>query len=485
MKGKRSVGAGVQLVLPLQLRDEARNSGASTHAGPAQRVPPPVASTRLETSGARRERKQKHATLYHLVTKDHTLWHAWLQVERNRGAAGSDGMTIAHAQSRLRPFLRGLRRELREKRYRPRPVRRRTIPKPDGGERTLGIPCVRDRIVQTAVAKVLEPIFEAKFSDRSHGFRPGRSCRTALEEVDRALQAGYEWVVDADIERFFDTVDHQRVTQAVNEEVADGTVLRLIDLFLRAGVLDGTTRIEMEEGTPQGGPLSPLLANIYLHPLDMALEAHGCEFVRYADDFVVLARTQAEAEGALRLIREVLTELGLRLNEAKTRVVHLHDGFEFLGFRYFRSRKRGTVHKVVREKSQARFREAVRQRTPRRAGQKPRKAKSCTVNRLLRDQRLVRMIGELNTLLRGWHGYFRQVWWAGRRDFEQLDKFLRRRVRSAIAGRLAIGRWQSEILPNALLDQLGLLSLVGLHDAYLDAQLGDAQTGASGGSRMR
>jgi RNA-directed DNA polymerase len=485
VKGKRSVGVSVQLVLPLQLRDEARNSGASTDAGPAKGVPPSVASTGLETSGARRERKQKHATLYHLVTKDYTLWHAWLQVERNRGAAGSDGMTIAHAQSRLRPFLRGLRRDLRAKRYRPRPVRRHTIPKPDGGERTLGIPCVRDRIVQTAVAKVLEPIFEAKFSHRSHGFRPGRGCQTALEQVDRALQAGYQWVVDADIERFFDTVDHQRVIQAVNEEVADGTVLRLIGWFLRAGVLDGTTRIEVEEGTPQGGPLSPLLANIYLHPLDMALEAHGYEFVRYADDFVVLARTQAEAEAALRLIREVLTELGLRLNEAKTRVVHLHDGFEFLGFRYFRSRKRGTVHKVVREKSQARFREEVRQRTPRRAGQKPRKARSCTVNRLRRDQRLARMIGELNSLLRGWHGYFRQVWWAGRRDFEQLDKFLRRRLRSAIAGRLAIGRWQSEVLPNALLDQLGLLSLVGLHDAYLEAQLRNAQTGAPGGSRMR
>lgn len=482
MKGKRSVGQSVQLVLPLELREGAANGGASTHAGASQ---PPVASTGPQTSGARRERKQKHATLYHLVTKDYTLWHAWLQVEKNRGAAGSDGMTIAHAQSRLRPFLRGLRRELREKRYRPRPVRRCTIPKPDGGERALGIPCVRDRIVQTAVAKVLEPIFEAKFSERSHGFRPGRGCQTALEQVDRAVQAGYEWVVDADIERFFDTVDHQKLMQAVNEEIADGSVLRLIETFLQAGVLDGSTRIEVEEGTPQGGPLSPLLANLYLHPLDRALEAHGCEFVRYADDFVVLARTQAEAEAALRLIRQVLTELGLRLNESKTRVVHLDDGFDFLGFRYFRSRKRGTVHKVVREKSQARFREAVRQRTPRHAGQKPRQAKSCTASKLLRDERLVRMIGELNAYLRGWHGYFRQVWWAGRRDFEELDQFLRRRFRSAIAGRLAIGRWQSAILPNARLEQLGLLSLNGLHAAYLDAQPGSAQSGDPGGSRMR
>jgi RNA-directed DNA polymerase len=482
VKGKPSVGQSVQLVLPLELREGEANGGASTHAGVSQ---PPVASTGPQTSGARREWKQKHATLYHRVTKDYTLWHAWLQVERNRGAAGSDGRTIAHAQARLRPFLRGLRRELREKRYRPRPVRRCTIPKPDGGERILGVPCGRDRIVQTAVAKVLEPIFEAKFSERSHGFRPGRGCQTALARVDHAVQAGYEWVVDADIERFFDTVDHPRVIQAVNEEVADGSVLHLIDLFLRAGVLEGTTRIEVEEGTPQGGPLSPLLANLYLHPLDAALEAHGYEFVRYADDFVVLARTQAEAEEALRLIREVLAELGLRLNESKTRVVHLHDGFDFLGFRYFRSRKRGTVHKVVREKSQARFREAVRQRTPRQAGQKPRKPKSCTARKLRRDERLVRMIGELNAYLRGWHGYFRQVWWAGQRDFAELDGFLRRRFRSAIAGRLAIGRWQSHLLPDARLSQLGLLSLTGLHAAYLDAQPGSAPSGSPGGSRMR
>jgi len=482
VKGKRPLDQSVQLVLPLGLRDGAANSGASTHADASQAT---VASHGPQTSGAKRERKQKHATLYHLVTKEHTLWRAWLQVERNRGAAGSDGMTLAQAQSRLRPFLRGLRRELREKRYRPRPVRRCMIPKPDGGERALGIPCVRDRIVQTAVAQVLEPIFEARFSERSHGFRPGRGCQTALEQVDRAVRAGYEWVVDADIERFFDTVDQRKLMQAVNEEVSDGSVLRLIETFLQAGVLDGSTRIEVEAGTPQGGPLSPLLANLYLHRLDMALEAHGGEFVRYADDFVVLARTQAEAEAALRLIREVLTALGLRLNESKTRVVHLDDGFDFLGFRYFRSRKRGTVHKVVREKSQARFREAVRQRTPRHAGQKRRHPRSCTALKLLRDERLVRMIGELNAYLRGWHGYFRHVWWAGTRDFQELDGFLRRRVRSAIAGRLAIGHWQSAVLPNARLEQLGLLSLNGLHAAYLDASPGSAQSGDPGGSRMR
>jgi len=200
------------------------------------------------------------------------------------------------------------------------------------------------------------------------------------------------------------------------------------------------------------------------------------EFVRYADDFVVLARTQAEAEEALRLIREILTALGLRRNESKTRVVHLDDGFDFLGFRYFRSR-RGNVHKVVREKSPARFREAIRQLTPRQACQKPRNAKACTAKKLRRDARLMRMIGELNTYRRGWHGYFRQVWWAGQRDLRELDGFLRRRFRSVIAGRYAKGRWQSHLLPDALLEPLGLLSLVGLHTAYLEAHPGSAQPG--------
>lgn len=459
--GKRSDVAIGQLVLPYEPWDEAKSEAASVAESASS---PPDASTGLASRGA--EGKRKAFALYHLVTKDHTLWHSWLQVEANDGAPGSDGMSIGDVQAGLRPFLRGLRRELREKRYHPRPVRQVAIPKSDGGERVLGIPCVRDRIVQTAVARVLEPIFEATFSDWSHGFRPGRGCQSALSLVDRAVRNGYTWIVDADIKSFFDSVDHETLLDAVNEEVADGTVLRLIRMFLKAGALTDGGKVDIEEGTPQGGPLSPLLANIYLHRLDEALRAHGFGFVRYADDFVVFTRTREEAQAALELIRQVLAELGLKLNESKTRIAHIDDGFEFLGFRYSRHRT-GEVHKVVSRKSQAKFRQAVRERTKRHAGQKRRKAKSCTVNKLLRDQRLARMIDELRMLMTGWHGYFRDVWRAGIYDFRDLDGFVRRRVRSAIAGRFAKGWWQSHILPNELLFELGLPSLCGLQRDHL------------------
>lgn len=459
--GKRPERDVGQLVLAIEPWDKAASDEASMADRASDR---PEASTGAQSLGA--ERKRKAYTLYDKVYRDDVVWGGWLQVERNRGAAGSDGMTTAAAQEQLRPLLRGLRRELREKRYRPRPVRRCVIPKPGGGQRELGIPCVRDRIVQTALVRVLEPIFERKFSDGSHGFRPNRGCQTALELVDGAVRDGCEWIVDADIKRFFDTVDHEKLLDAVNEEVADGSVLHLIRLFLKAGVLAGSEKLEVEAGTPQGGPLSPLLANIYLHPLDTALKAHGYGFVRYADDFVVFARTRAEAETALALIRQVLGDLGLELNEEKTRIAAISDGFEFLGFRYFRDPK-GEVHKVVRRKSRAKFREAIRQRSKRHAGQKRRKPKSCTVKKLQRDERLRRMIREVNAYLVAWHAYFRQVWRAGQYDFRDLDGFMRRRIRSAIAGRYAKGRWQSDILPNSLLADLGLLSLQQLHNMHL------------------
>lgn len=459
--GKRSDAAVSQLVLPFEPWEGVQSEAASV----AERASSPsTASTGLASRGA--ERKQKAYALYHKVRSDYTLWHSWLQVESNRGSAGSDGMSIGDVQAQLRPFLRGLRRELGEKRYHPRPVRQVAIPKAGGGERVLGIPCVRDRIVQTAVARVLEPIFEAKFSDWSHGFRPGRGCQTALSLADRAVRHGYTWIVDADIKSFFDSVDHETLLDAVNEEVADGTVLRLIRMFLKAGVLTDSGQADMDEGTPQGGPLSPLLANIYLHPLDEALKAHGFGFVRYADDFVVFARTREEALAALELIRRVLVELGLELNESKTRIAHIDDGFEFLGFRYFCGRT-GEVQKVVSRRSQARFRQAIRERTKRHAGQKRRQAKSCTVEKLQRDRRLSRMIREVTAYLIGWHGYFRQVWRTGVYDFRNLDGFVRRRVRSAIAGRFAKGRWESQVLPNRVLEDLGLPSLCQLHQRHL------------------
>ena len=431
-------------------------------------ITPPEASTGADIP--REERKRKWYTLYDKVCTKGNIYEAFRQVRANKGAPGCDGMTIQQVDEDPKPFLRALRTELRAKRYRPRPVLRCSIPKAGGGERHLGIPTVRDRIVQTAIVRILEPIFEAKFNENSHGFRPQRGCQTALKAVALALDEGYEWVVDADIKRFFDTVDHDILMAAVNEEIADGTVLRLIEMFLKSGILTDEGRIEPEDGTPQGGPLSPLLANIYLHPLDETLEAGGFRFVRYADDFVVFARTRQQAEEALALIRKALSALKLALNEVKTRIVHIDDGFDFLGFRHFRHRD-GMVHRVVRSKSQAKFRDAVRELSPRHAGQRPRKLKSCIVAKLKRDQRLTRMIASLNKYLRSWHGYFRDGTRPIQYDFDRLSKFVRRRVRSAILGRFAATREHHTTLRNSLLAELGLISLTDLHEAHLTPQL--------------
>jgi RNA-directed DNA polymerase len=257
---------------------------------------------------------------------------------------------------------------------------------------------------------------------------------------------------------------------AVNEEIADGSVLRLIEMFLKAGILCDEARIEPEEGTPQGGPLSPLLANTYLHPLDMALEAGGYRFVRYADDFVVFARTRQQAEAALALIRQTLSTLKIVLNEDKTRIVHIDDGFDFLGFRHFRGRT-GEMHRVVCRKSQAKFRDGARERSPRHAGQRPRKMKSCTVTKLQRDERLMEMIGSLNRYLRSWYAYFRYGSRCVQYDFEALTGFVRRRVRSAILGRFSRTHDHHKAVPNSLLTELGLTSLSDLHTAQSKPQL--------------
>ena len=283
--------------------------------------------------------KRKWHSLADKVYAPRNLALAWERVKANGGAPGKDGITVQQYAEHAEEWLPELAADLRAKTYRPQPVRRVYIPKSGGGKRPLGIPTIRDRIVQQALLQVLGPIFEAKFSRRSHGFRPGKGCVTALTVVDRAVRAGYEWVVDADLQSFFDTVDHERLLTALNEEIADGTVLRLIRRILTAGViLPETNAVEPTElGTPQGGPLSPLLANVYLHRFDVAMEAAGIGLVRYADDFVLFAKSESEAEAALALASQVLEgQLGLRLHPEKTQVVSLDQGFDFLGFRYFR-----------------------------------------------------------------------------------------------------------------------------------------------------
>ncbi len=328
--------------------------------------------------------------------------------------------------------------------------------------RALGIPAVRDRVVQQAVLQVLTPIFEAKFSSRSHGFRPERGCGTALEVVDRAVRHGYEWVVDADISAFFDSVDHELLLTHMNEEIADGSVLRLVRAFLRSGVLMGEARVEPTEmGTPQGGPLSPLLGNIYLHAFDQAMQEGGFGVVRYADDFVIFARTRERAGEALRLAGEVLERLKLRLHPEKTRIAAIDEGFEFLGYRYLRD-KQGDLQKVVGPKARRRFRERIRKLTPRHAGQKRRKAKRCTLRRLQRNARIRGMVREVSRYLRDWHSYFGGVRTSWKGHWKELDGYVRQRLRNAISGRYAKGRWQV-VLSNETLAALGFVSLECLH----------------------
>jgi len=443
-----------------------------------------------EASGAspgERSQPKRKGKWYSLIDKVYALPNlreAWRRVAANGGAPGRDGLTIAQFAEQAEARLEQLSEDLRQKRYRPQPVRRVFIPKSGGGQRPLGIPTVSDRIVQEALRRVLEPIFEGKFSARSHGFRPERGCATALWVVDRAVKYGYEWVVDADLQAFFDTVDHEKLITAINEEIADGSVLRLVRQIVAAGVeLPASREVEpTEQGTPQGGPLSPLLANVYLHAFDERMAQAGYGLVRYADDFVIFAKSESEAAVALQLAQEVLEgEWGLVLHPEKTRVVSVTQGFEFLGFRYFRDPKTGRTHKTVSRKSTQRFREAIRQRTPRLRNQRRRKPHKITPARLARNRRLREMIRDLNRYLRGWHWYFKAVWTPRVNPFRTFDQFVRRRVRSAITGRIGNGWWHERI-PNALLRELGLIGLDEWQQRYQEGQLATpARKGALGG----
>jgi group II intron reverse transcriptase/maturase len=393
------------------------------------------------------------------------LHQAWEKVRSNKGAPGCDGQTIKQFGANEAEDLFALQEQLKAKTYRPRPVKRVEIQKFGGGMRSLGIPTVRDRIAQQAVLQILQPIFEEKFSEYSHGFRPKRGCASALSFVDQAVGHGYGWIVDADIEKFFDTVDHDILLAEVNEEIADGSVLRLIRMFLESGVMVGGGEIEATElGTPQGGPLSPLLANIYLHPLDAAMQEGGFGLVRYADDFVIFAKDRQRAEEALGLAAEILEGLKLRLHPEKTRIAAIDEGFEFLGFRYFRD-ENGDLQKVVSAKSEARFRANVRKRTRRHAGQKKPKPKRCTARHLKKNKRVAKMVDRTNAYVRGWHWYFKGVATSWQDYFRSFDQFVRRRLRSAIAGRYSKGRWRS-ILRNATLEELGLVSASELQVKY-------------------
>lgn len=352
---------------------------------------------------AKRSATRRFHALYDKVYRRDILRRAWELVRANRGMAGVDNQTIqAIEEAGVNAFLHQLQEQLRAGRYRPHPVKRVYIPKSDGRQRSLGIPAVRDRVVQAAVKIVIEPIFEADFQPCSHGFRPKRSAHDANEVIRQVTNRGHEWVVDADIENYFETIDHERLKAMVEKRINDRRMLKLIRQFLEAGILeDGKVRM-VTAGTPQGGVLSPLLANIYLNYLDKVWTErcrHVGVLVRYADDLAVLCRSEVDAKEALRRLHIVIERLGLNLHPSKTRLVNLKEGKEGLDFLGFHHRKvkswwyrRHYLQRCPGHKAMKAIREKVRAI----AGARQR------LDRSLKD-----VINELNPVLRGWGNYFR------------------------------------------------------------------------------
>ena len=394
-------------------------------------------------------RAQKAHSLIGQVYDPRNLRRAWERVKKNNGCAGIDGVTVARFEENRDHYLHVLCVQLKEGRYRPRPVKRVEIDKfGSTSKRPLGIPTILDRVCQQAVLQVLTPIFEPTFSEVSFGFRPGRSAHAALRRVWKHLQQG-EWIVDADIADFFGTLSHELLVNAVATRVADGKVLSLLRQMLTAGALRDGVYESAIAGTPQGGVVSPLLSNIYLHIFDEKMVEAGLALTRYADDWVIVCRSRMEAERALASARAVLEEeLKLQVHPEKTRIVHITQGFEFLGYKI--GRGRGLRHKdggpslyaIPRQRSLERFKHRVRTITNRR-----------------NPKTLPEMLAELNPVVRGWGMYYRRA--HVRRLFHRLDGWIVLRVRSFKYKRWRNAGWRT--LPaRKLYRELGLVHLLRL-----------------------
>jgi RNA-directed DNA polymerase len=354
----------------------------------------------------------KWFSLIDKVYKTANMDAAWLAVKRNKGAAGIDRVTIDRYSAKLSEYMMELAIVIRDNTYSPQGVRRVHIPKGDGKTRPLGIPTVNDRVAQAAVKQVIEPILEKEFLPMSYGFRPNRGAKDALREVDRLLKEGYTWVVDADLKSYFDTIPHDNLMTKLGRYISDSRLLALIETFLKQKILEETKDWIPTEGTPQGGVLSPVLANLYLHDLDVTMTQAGYKMIRYADDFVILTKSAEEAESALTMVRKWTEENKLTLHPEKTHIGNCiveGEGFEFLGYRF------EAGDRWIRQKSILKFRDAIRKKTAR-----------------LQSGSIEKIIKEVNRTLKGWYQYFKHV---TKYNLNTFDAFVRRRLRAILLQR--------------------------------------------------
>jgi len=401
---------------------------------------------------------KKVHSLIDKMYKRKNLEMAWERVKANRGSGGVDGETLETFEAQLGQQLDRLERELKEDTYQPQPVRQHPIPKRDkpGEHRLLGIPTIYDRVCQQALLNRLEPIFEPVFDDASFGYRRGRSTKDALRKIWKEIQGGSEWIVDADLRDFFGSVDHAKLLTLVAQRVADGRVLRLIEAMLKAGSYGKGQLFPSERGTPQGGVVSPTLSNILLTPFDREMRLRGYQLTRYADDWVITCKSATEARAAVEAAGRILKQLGVELHPQKTRIVHAQDGFEFLGYKIKRGKKKlhlpaskihsqareGALYAYPKEKSIRSFLDQVRQRTKRKVP--------------LPTEELIE---ELNPLLRGWGEYYKRA--HVRLLFNRLDRWIVHRIWSHRFKHWRNAGWKW--LPQTTLyGEFGLVNLVGL-----------------------
>ncbi len=394
----------------------------------------------------------KWFSLIDKVYRRENLHNAFKKVRKNEGASGVDHVTVEGFERRLDQELTKLSEELRTGTYQPQAARRAYIEKPGTKEkRPLGIPTVRDRVCEGAMRHVLEPIFEREFAENSHGFRPERSAKDGLREVEHGLNAGKRYVVDADIKRYFDTIPHERLLARMAERIADGRVMEILRQMLERGVLENRKWTDSETGTPQGGVISPLLANVYLNPLDHEMQRAGHALVRYADDLVNLCSTREEAEAAYAMLKTWAEAQGLSLHPEKTRIVNMNEtgaGFDFLGY-HFEHTRQGKLDRWPRNKSMAKLKDTIRKLTHRANGKS-----------------LDETITRINRVTRGWYGYFKH---SNRWTFKEVDGWIRGRLRAILRKRAHLRgrargrdhhRWD-----NTFFAEYGYFSLYDAHNA--------------------